>query len=73
MYKKAVAGIRKHMIQRRNGRFFLVNRKGDQVMEEQEHLACFMPGLLALGAHEDNDAELLELAGQLTESCYMMY
>ncbi|PJF18924.1 alpha-1,2-Mannosidase [Paramicrosporidium saccamoebae] len=73
MYKKAVAGIRKHLIQRRNGRFFLVNRKGDQVMEEQEHLACFMPGLLALGAHEDNDAELLELAGQLTESCYMMY
>lgn len=73
MYKKAVDGIRRHLIQRRSGRYFVVNRKGEHVLEEQEHLACFLPGLLALGAHEENDKELLELAGQLTESCYQMY
>lgn len=32
-----------------------------------------MPGLLALGASQDNDGELMGLAAELTESCYMMY
>jgi mannosyl-oligosaccharide alpha-1,2-mannosidase len=73
MYKRAVAGIKRHLLQRRNGKYYLVNRKGNGLLEEQEHLSCFMPGLLALGAAEENDQETLELAGQLAESCYQMY
>lgn len=73
MWKGAIAGIKRHLVQRRNGRYFLIDRKGDTIMEEQGHLACFLPGTLALSAVEENNKEELELAAQLTESCYMMY
>lgn len=43
------------------------------MIDEQEHLACFAPGMLALGASIENDQALLELAGELTESCYLQY
>ena len=38
-----------------------------------EHLACFYPGLLALGLSHGLHPEQAALAGRLAESCYMMY
>lgn len=73
MYKRVVAGIKKHLIQKRNGHYFLTNYKTDRFIEEQEHLACFVPGMLALGAAAEEDQETLQLAEALTESCYLMY
>lgn len=73
MYRRAVAGIKRHLIQKKNGHYFLVNYKTDRVIEEQEHLACFIPGMLALGAVAEEDQETLQLAEALTESCYLMY
>lgn len=73
MYKRAVAGMKKHLIQQRNGHYFMVNYKTDRIREEQEHLACFIPGMLALGAAAEGDQETLQLAEALAESCYLMY
>lgn len=34
---------------------------------------CFLPGTLALGAHNGLPADHMELAQQLMETCYQMY
>ncbi len=39
----------------------------------QDHLVCFLPGTLALGAHYGLPADHMELAKQLMETCYQMY
>lgn len=39
----------------------------------QDHLVCFLPGTLALGAHNGLSADHMDLAVQLMETCYQMY
>lgn len=39
----------------------------------QDHLVCFLPGTLALGAHNGLPADHMDLAKQLMETCYQMY
>ncbi|ELR62708.1 UDP-N-acetylhexosamine pyrophosphorylase-like protein 1 [Bos mutus] len=39
----------------------------------QDHLVCFLPGTLALGAHHGLPAEHMELAQALMDTCYQMY
>lgn len=39
----------------------------------QDHLVCFLPGTLALGAHNGLPADHMDLAVQLMETCYQMY
>ncbi|XP_056274346.1 mannosidase, alpha, class 1B, member 1b [Pseudoliparis swirei] len=39
----------------------------------QDHLVCFLPGTLALGAHHGLPADHMDLAQQLMETCYQMY
>lgn len=39
----------------------------------QDHLVCFLPGTLALGAHNGLPADHIDLAKQLMETCYQMY
>lgn len=39
----------------------------------QEHLACFLPGTLALGTIHGLDHNHLTLAANLTKTCYEMY
>ncbi|MBN3323868.1 MA1B1 mannosidase, partial [Atractosteus spatula] len=39
----------------------------------EDHLVCFLPGTLALGAHNGLAEEHMELAEQLMETCYQMY
>ncbi|KAG7281455.1 hypothetical protein CRUP_012398 [Coryphaenoides rupestris] len=38
-----------------------------------DHLVCFLPGTLALGAHHGLPDDHLELARELMETCYQMY
>ena len=38
-----------------------------------EHLACFYPGLLALGLLNNQHSQYLTLAKGLTQSCYLAY
>ncbi|EMP29992.1 Endoplasmic reticulum mannosyl-oligosaccharide 1,2-alpha-mannosidase [Chelonia mydas] len=40
---------------------------------QQDHLVCFLPGTLALGAHNGLTADHMELAKALIETCYQMY
>lgn len=39
----------------------------------QDHLVCFLPGTLALGAYNGLPADHMDLAKQLMETCYQMY
>ena len=39
----------------------------------QEHLSCFLPGTLALGVLHGLDRQHLDLAANLTATCYEMY
>jgi hypothetical protein len=39
----------------------------------QEHLACFLPGTLALGVYHGLNRSHLEVARQLMRTCYEMY
>lgn len=38
----------------------------------QDHLVCFLPGTLALGAHYGLPADHMDLARALMETCYQM-
>jgi endoplasmic reticulum Man9GlcNAc2 1,2-alpha-mannosidase len=39
----------------------------------KDHLVCFLPGVLALGSHNGLDSADLELAKELTYTCWQMY
>lgn len=39
----------------------------------QDHLVCFLPGALALGAHNGLPSDHLDLAVELAETCHQMY
>lgn len=39
----------------------------------QDHLVCFLPGTLALGAHNGLPEDHMELCLQLMETCHQMY
>jgi len=42
-------------------------------VHKMDHLACFIPGMLALGARGDNAVRYLTLAQQLMYTCVRMY
>lgn len=73
MYRKSVDAIKENLVVTRNKRKFLINKKGGTEIPLMEHLACFAPGMLALGAYHMGDDDTLQLAADLTETCYEMY
>ena len=79
-YRTAVDGITKEMVGRSGGKqnyVFLGSRAsaGSNVGRTMEHLACFAPGMLALGAStgEPGLQGHLQLAKELMRTCYAMY
>lgn len=73
MYKKAVEGIKEHLIADVDGKKYLISKSFGESIMQIEHLACFAPGMLGLGAVNEDDTELLKLAEELTETCYLTY
>lgn len=73
MYKKSVQAIKENLIVTRNRRKFIISKKGTTEIMVMEHLACFAPGMLALGAYHMGDDDTLQLAAELTDTCYQMY
>lgn len=92
MYKESVEGVKKHMVghSKPNKLTFigeLENGIGSKLLPKMDHLVCFYPGLLALGATggfplkkaeklanwSKDKASDFQLAVELTESCYQMY
>jgi len=71
------------------GLMYIAELINDQLSHKMDHLVCFLPGLLALGAangakalvHRDlslpdeeiGDSELMKIAGELTRTCVEMY
>ena len=84
MYNDAVDGMRRHLVaQAPDGLTFLNNFNmasssgAGTVDVAMEHLACFVPGWLALGVPFQDDParamQLTELAEQLAYTCWQMY
>ncbi|KAL6465303.1 hypothetical protein MHYP_G00254360 [Metynnis hypsauchen] len=74
-YLQAVEGIKKNLLKKSSplGLTFVGELSHGHFTPKMDHLVCFLPGTLALGAHHGLAAEHMELAQQLMETCYQMY
>ncbi|XP_066509689.1 endoplasmic reticulum mannosyl-oligosaccharide 1,2-alpha-mannosidase-like isoform X2 [Hoplias malabaricus] len=74
-YLQAVEGIKKNLVRKSSplNLSFVGELSHGLFSPKMDHLVCFLPGTLALGAHHGLDAEHMELAKQLMETCYQMY
>lgn len=74
MYEAAVRDLQNQMIHRSTANNLAYVSGRDNRME---HLACFLPGLLALGAHKrpkaPNRKQEFQLAEDLARTCHEMY
>ncbi|XP_074473105.1 endoplasmic reticulum mannosyl-oligosaccharide 1,2-alpha-mannosidase [Sebastes fasciatus] len=74
-YLQAVDGVRKHLV-RRTGPSrltFVGELSHTRFNPKMDHLVCFLPGTLALGAHNGLPGDHMDLAVQLIETCHQMY
>ncbi|XP_074493233.1 mannosidase, alpha, class 1B, member 1b [Sebastes fasciatus] len=74
-YLQAIEGVKKNLLQKSspNGLTFVGEISHGQFSPKMDHLVCFLPGTLALGAHNGLPADHMDLAKQLMETCYQMY
>jgi len=82
MYDRAMDGLHKKLIHKSNpnGLTYIAELNGESVERKMDHLACFMGGLLALGAYTSphglnskNAQRDLLTAKAVTYTCYQMY
>lgn len=74
-YLQAVDGVRKHLVRQSGpGRLTFVGELNhNRFNPKMDHLVCFLPGTLALGAHHGLPGTHMDLALQLMETCHQMY
>ncbi|KAM4607313.1 mannosidase, alpha, class 1B, member 1b [Polymixia lowei] len=74
-YLQAMEGVKKNLLQKSspNGLTFVGELSHGQFSPKMDHLVCFLPGTLALGAYNGLPADHMELAKQLMDTCYQMY
>ncbi|PKU37408.1 endoplasmic reticulum mannosyl-oligosaccharide -alpha-mannosidase [Limosa lapponica baueri] len=74
-YMKAIEGVKKHLLQRSQPKHltFVGELAHGHFSAKMDHLVCFLPGTLALGAHNGLTADHMKLAEALIETCYQMY
>ncbi|XP_059404275.1 endoplasmic reticulum mannosyl-oligosaccharide 1,2-alpha-mannosidase-like [Carassius carassius] len=74
-YLQAVEGVKKKLLKKStpSGLTFVGELSHGHFSPKMDHLVCFLPGTLALGAHYGLPADHMELAKQLIETCYQMY
>ena len=80
---ESVKGVRELLVKQTkpNGLYFIGESLGGSFSAKMDHLVCFYPGNLALGAqflkknaeYEREAEDLMVLAKELTETCYQMY
>ena len=82
MYDNAVDGVVSVLLQSAtpSGLAFLSDWTGTSTVRKMDHLVCFMPGVMALGAHTDPDGpdsvrakRDLAVAKALMHTCHEMY
>ncbi|KAL3929833.1 MAG: hypothetical protein SGPRY_001792 [Prymnesium sp.] len=54
---------------------YVADWTGSSLIHKMDHLACFIPAMLAVGAQDGSkyDAEFMTLADRIGETCYQMY
>ncbi|XP_072344366.1 mannosidase, alpha, class 1B, member 1b [Scyliorhinus torazame] len=74
-YLDAIEGVKKNLIRKSEPKklTFVGELSHNQFSPKMDHLVCFLPGTLALGAHHGLNADHMELAKELMETCYQMY
>ncbi|XP_045145277.1 LOW QUALITY PROTEIN: endoplasmic reticulum mannosyl-oligosaccharide 1,2-alpha-mannosidase [Echinops telfairi] len=73
-YVQAVEGVKRHLLRRSEPSklTFVGELAHGRFSAKMDHLVCFLPGTLALGAHHGLPAEHMDLAKGLMETCYQM-
>uniref|UniRef100_A0A452I8I7 alpha-1,2-Mannosidase n=1 Tax=Gopherus agassizii TaxID=38772 RepID=A0A452I8I7_9SAUR len=74
-YMRAIEGVKKHLLRTSQPKklTFVGELAHGHFSAKMDHLVCFLPGTLALGAHNGLTADHMELAKALIETCYQMY
>lgn len=74
-YLQAIEGVKKNLVQKSspNGLTFVGELSHGQFNPKMDHLVCFLPGTLALGANNSLPEDHMVLAKQMMETCYQMY
>ncbi|KAJ8379700.1 hypothetical protein SKAU_G00004780 [Synaphobranchus kaupii] len=74
-YLKSMEGVKKNLLKKSSpsGLTFVGELSHGHFSPKMDHLVCFLPGTLALGAHNGLPGDHMELAKQLMETCYQMY
>lgn len=82
MYDKAMQGMHDELLQisEPSGLYYIADKTGHMIDHKQDHLVCFMGGLLALGAYSDPlglDSDRaqrdLQTGRALAYTCYQTY
>ncbi|XP_052444496.1 endoplasmic reticulum mannosyl-oligosaccharide 1,2-alpha-mannosidase [Carassius gibelio] len=74
-YLQAIEGVRKNLLRQTSPSklTFVGELSNGHLNPKMDHLVCFLPGTLALGAHNSLPADHMDLALQLMETCHQMY
>ncbi|XP_076836167.1 endoplasmic reticulum mannosyl-oligosaccharide 1,2-alpha-mannosidase [Brachyhypopomus gauderio] len=74
-YLQAVEGVKRNLLGQTSPSklLFVGELSHGRLNPKMDHLVCFLPGTLALGAHNGLPADHMELAVQLMETCHQMY
>lgn len=74
---EAISGVMKHLTRRTaQNKYLFVGELlagGRDFKPKMDHLACYLPGTLALGVHNGLPQEHMLLAEELMITCYQMY
>lgn len=77
MYLEAVEGlVNKLLGQTTRSKLYFIGEyrlNSGTLIKEMDHLACYVPGMLALGAEGPHRQSHLKLATRLVETCYFLY
>ncbi|XP_075415877.1 LOW QUALITY PROTEIN: endoplasmic reticulum mannosyl-oligosaccharide 1,2-alpha-mannosidase-like [Tenrec ecaudatus] len=73
-YTEAIEGVKRHLLRRSEPSklTFVGELAHGRFSAKMDHLVCFLPGTLALGAHHGLPADHMDLAKGLMETCYQM-
>mmetsp|Transcript_13383 Transcript_13383/g.25291 ORF Transcript_13383/g.25291 Transcript_13383/m.25291 type:complete len:534 (+) Transcript_13383:78-1679(+) len=75
-YLTSMEGVQKHLVKNTTGPLqltYIAELVNGGVNRKMDHLVCFLPGLLALGAHNGLNDEHQVLAERLMRTCHEMY
>ena len=75
LYDQAMNGMHQHLIlkSKPSGLTYIAEWNGNTPSPKMDELACFTGGMLALGAEGDRASKDLQVAAELTETCYQFF